>query len=184
MSSRTAFDCPECGARLRGGRPGAVLACAECRNPVVVPEPAAEPVRKPAPAAAPPPSQAPDPDQVRRKLWLTATGVIAVVALAHLGLFLLLTRDARASMQTIQARHAVSALEDARAPKGEPRPGTPEYKTWREAKALWVDAEAWRNDRRQVGLLRGGILGSFLVQVAITGWILVRLLGKLRRRRA
>ena len=88
----------------------------------------------------------------------------------------------KANMAEIESRHDVAALEKARQPSGSPKPGTPEYKAWREAKARYIDAESWRNDRRQVTLLRGGILGSFVIQVAITVWVLLRLLGNVRRR--
>ncbi len=182
MSARDGFDCPACGARLRGGRPGAVVPCAECRNPIVVPEPTAEAPPAPRPAEERAPAPAFDADQARRKLLTTATIVLVLVGVAHFGLYKLLTREARTSMADIESRHAVSALENARPPEGDPKPGTPEYRTWREAKALWVDAEAWRNDRRQASLLEKGILGSFIVQVAITIWVLLRLLGTVKRR--
>ncbi len=125
----------------------------------------------------------PDPDAVVRKLWTTALGVIAVVAVAHLGLYLLLTSDARSNLAQLEARHAASALRAAKPPEGSPAPGTDAYRPWRLSKELWVDAEAWRTDRRQVDLLRAGFTGSFLVQMAITFWILIRLLGSNRRRR-
>lgn len=187
MGALASFDCPACGTRLRGGRPGAVLACAHCGAPVVVPAVAAPPS-----APAPPPSSAseavrPEPPPfdaaaARGKLLTTAALVLALVAVAHLGLYMLLTRDARASIAGIEARHDARALEAARAPAGEAQPGSEEYKAWREAKARYVDAETWRSDKRQVALLRGGIIVSFVVQVAITGWILLRLLGSVRRR--
>ena len=185
MSRALRYECPACGARLQGGQPGAVLPCAECGSPVVVPQADATPPRpKPAAPTAPPPPAAPpfDAERARRKLWTTAGIVLAIVGVAHLGLYVLLTRDARKSMAEIEAKHDVAALERARAPAGESQPGSPDYKAWREAKQRWVDAESWRNDRRQVTLLKGGIIGSFVVQVAITGWILIRLLGNVRRR--
>lgn len=137
-----------------------------------------EPAR--AEAAPRPPSF--DPERARRKLFTTAGIVLAVVAVGHLALYLLLTRDARAGIAAVESRHAPAALEAARPPTGEPQAGSPGYRAWRQAKALWVDAETWRSDRRQATLLRHGILGSFLVQLCITAWILVRLLGGVRRR--
>lgn len=123
-----------------------------------------------------------DPGRARRKLLTTAAVVLVLVGAAHVGLYLLLTRDARASMAEIESRHDVAALEGARPPEGEPAPGSPAYRPWREAKALWVDAQAWRTDKRQVTLLEGGVILSFVVQVAITAWVLLRLLGGVRHR--
>ncbi|MDF1701235.1 MAG: hypothetical protein P1V36_08765, partial [Planctomycetota bacterium] len=167
MSTSPGFECPECGARLRGGRPGSVLACGACKNPVVVPEPRPERSRAPT-AAADRPAAPFDAGRARRKLYRTAGIVLALVGVAHLGMYLLLTRDARANMIAIESRHDVAALDGAKPPEGEAKPGSAAYRGWRASKALWVDAEAWRNDRRQVLLLKRGIAGSFLVQVAIT----------------
>ena len=183
MSAPVRFPCPDCGAWQRGGRPGAVLACAGCGSPVVVPARSEQPPAPPPEPRPTAPERPPfDAAHARRKLFTTASVVLALVAVAHLGLYMLLTRDARASMATLEARHEAAELERAREPSGEALPGSPEYKAWREAKARWLDAETWRSDRRQVALLRGGILVSFVVQVAITVWILLRLLGSVRRR--
>ena len=179
MRAPAGFACPDCGTRLRGGRPGSVVACTGCANPVVVPAP--EPVeasRRPAP---PEPGRPFDAGRARRRLLTTAVTLLAVVGVAHLGLYLLLTRDARASVAAVEARHGRAALAAAEAPSGSPQPGAPDYRAWSEATALWVDAQAWEDDTRQVSLLRGGILGSFVLQVVITGWILLRLLGGIRR---
>ncbi|MDA1195745.1 MAG: hypothetical protein O2894_11245 [Planctomycetota bacterium] len=104
-----------------------------------------------------------------------------MLALAHVGLFYLLTREARAGLGAAEGRHLVSKLESATAPDGQPAPGTQEYSAWREANALWIDASAWRNDRRQIALMRGGTTASFVLQAAVTGWVLARVLGRRRR---
>jgi len=108
--------------------------------------------------------------------------VLVIVAAAHGGLYLLLTSEARSGLRRLEARHGRVALEKARRPAhGAPKPGTPAYAAWRRAVERYDDAGVWRTHRRHVDLLRTGFLASFLVQVAITGWILMRLLGKQAR---
>jgi DNA-directed RNA polymerase subunit RPC12/RpoP len=159
------FSCPECGARLRGTQPGAIVACRACSNPVVVPEAAPE---MPAEAPAPVPSAAPA--WTTRRLWSTAAGVVLILALAHVGLFLLLTMDARAGVAEIEGRHSRAALEAARPPGAAPEPGTAPYTAWSRALELHESAEAWRVHARQVTLLRTGLFLSFLILVGMTAW--------------
>lgn len=175
------FTCPECGTRQRGGAPGAIVPCMSCRNPIVVPEPL--PPREEPP---PPVSHALEEDDGGPgRLWATATLVLVIVAAAHAGLYLLLTADARGGLRTIEARHPLEALRTAQRPeRGTPQPGTPAYTPWREGVELWNDAQAWNNHRRHVSLLRTGFLASFLVQVGITLWILMKVLGKQKKRDA
>ena len=182
------ITCPECGTRQRGGSsrafvPGSIVACTSCSNPIVVrePPPAPPPPREPPRA----PRQAPPPGRASTQLWSTAALVIVIVGAAHAGLYLLLTSDARSGMRALEARHSVSDMRRAKQPDSEaPKPGTPAYTPWRRAVELYDDAHAYGNHRRHVSLLHGGFLASFLVQVAITGWILLRLLGKQKRRAA
>jgi len=176
-----AFTCPECGTRQRGGQPGSIVACTSCRNPIVVPheEPAAAPpVEAPTPRA---PATDLDP---RARLWGTASLVLVIVAAAHAGLFLLLTHEARSARRMLESRHGESALRAATRPSDAPQPGTPAYATWRLDVERFDASEDWRRHGKHVALLRTGFLASFLVQVGITLWILFRLLGRQRSRKA
>ncbi len=182
------ITCPECGTRQRAGSsgavvPGSIVACTSCSNPIVVREPPPPPPpRRDPPRAA---REAPPRDGASTQLWGTAALVIVIVAAAHAGLYLLLTSDARSGMRTLEARHGVTDMRRAKQPDSEaPKPGTPAYAPWRRAVELYDDAHAYSNHRRHVSLLHGGFLASFLVQVAITAWILMRLLGKQKRRAA
>ncbi len=170
------FECPQCQAKLRGGKPGAVVACGGCSNPVVVPARRTEPPAKPPPDAPVPTTVAPV-----RGPWGTAALVIGIVGLAHLGLYLLLTMDARSQRRSIEARYDASELRRAKQPDESPAPGTPAFKPWRRAHDLWVASEDYRRHRSHIGLLKQGFLFSFLVQLGITGWILIRVLGKRKK---
>ena len=177
------FTCPECQARNRGARPGSVVACRSCASPVVVPEIEPEVAPLPTPPPAPMVAEAPDPRAVSRKLWRTATLVLLAVGLAHGALYLVLTMEARAGMNEIEALYSHQELSRARRPAEAPVPGTPAYADWRREHDLWLKSEAYGKHRSHAALLRTGLLASFLVQVAMTGWILVRLLGRTRAAR-
>lgn len=172
-----AFTCPECGATQRGGQPGSVVACTGCRNPIVVPRPEA-------PSTPPPPVAHAADEGSPRRLWGTAALVLVIVAAGHAGLYLLLTREARSGIRALEQVHTAEGLQGAQRPDAPPQPGTPEYGPWREALERYDAAKEWRTHRRHVALLRGGFLASFLVQVGITLWILLKLLSKQGRRTA
>lgn len=174
------FDCPECGERLQGKQPGAIVACRHCANPVVVP---AAPSAAVAPADEGPVPEAievPDP----AKLWRTAILVVLILAGAHVVLYLLLTMGARAGLREIESEYTRAELEAAKLPDAAPEPGTPVYVTWSRSVALWDKAVEWRVHRRHVGLLRTGLLVSFLIQLAITLWVLFGLLRRAQRLRS
>ena len=173
------FRCPECQARIRRTTPGSVVACPSCASPVVVPEAAAEP----RPAAAPAPVPTTEAGWTTQRLWGTAAAVVAVLAVAHVALFLLLTMDARSGIREIEAAYRPDELEAAKRPGGAPEPGTPAYATWSRGVDLWEKAEAWRVHGRQVMLLRTGLVISFLILVGITGWGVNNLLRRRPRTR-
>lgn len=202
------FKCPECGARVRGEATGSIVACGRCKNPVVVPEPRAatrpsatrplaeglSPTPSPQAQADQPPVEAPHqaeplPLDVRR-VWRTAAFVVFILASAHVGLYMLLTMDARAGIEDIRAVYSRSDLEDARRPGITPEPGTSAFTAWSRSVALWDKAEAYRVHARQVMLLRTGLFVSFLVLLGVTGWALFGILtrrssaGQDARRRA
>lgn len=177
------FTCPECQARNRGARPGSVVACRSCASPVVVPEAEPDVARVAAPPPAPHAAELPAPRTVSRKLWRTATLVLLVVGLAHGALYLLLTMEARAGIGEIEALYSRRELSGAPRPGEAPVPGTQAYAGWRREHDLWLKSEAWGKHRSHAALLRTGLLASFLVQVAMTGWILMRLLNRTRAAR-
>jgi hypothetical protein len=107
-----------------------------------------------------------------------------IVAAGHAGLYLLLTREARSGIRALERVHTAERLQSAQRPDAPPQPGTPEYRPWREALERHDAANSWSTHRKHVALLRGGFLASFLVQVGITLWILLKLLSKHRRRSA
>ena len=110
--------------------------------------------------------------------------MLVIVAAAHAGLYLLLTHDARSAVRDLERDHGVAALQTAKRPEEAPQPGTPAYGPWRLKVERFDAAQAYSRDRRHIGLLRTGFLSSFFVQVVITLWILMRVLGKQKRLRA
>lgn len=186
------FECPECGARVRGGEPGSIVACGRCSNPLVVPDASAPSTSAPSSSApsssARPPARQSEVEAPERaqaaplevaRVWRTAGTVVLILALAHVGLFLLLTMDARAGMREIGAVYPRSEIDAARRPGVAPEPGTTAFSEWSRSVALWDKAAAYEVHARQVMLLRTGLLISFLVLLGVTGWAL---LGILRRR--
>jgi hypothetical protein len=153
------------------------VACGGCANPVVRPHPkvASRPAREPSRSPA-------ETEALLRRLWRTAALVLALLLLAHAGLYLLLTAGPRGEAARLEARHGRAALEGAEAPAPPPAAGTPAYATWRRQRTLWIDAEAWGTDRRQANLLFGGFLASFAVLAGMTLWILARLRARARGR--
>lgn len=96
-----------------------------------------------------------------------------MIGAAHLGLFLLLTASARKELGTLTERYGRARLDDAEDPGARPREGS-EGPEWLRKQAVW-EAAATRTKRREyVSLLGYGLLGSFLVQAAVTGVLLYR----------
>lgn len=173
------FDCPECGERLQGKQPGAIVACRHCANPVVVPAAVSTPIPDAVDGPVPEAPTIPDPGRI----WKTAGVVALVLAVAHVVLFLLLTMGARRGLAEIEAEYTRGELESATRPEATPEPGTPAYAPWSRSVTLWDKAEAWRVHRRHVGLLKTGIVVSFLILLGITAWALFGLLRRAQRLR-
>ena len=168
------FTCPECGARLRGDKPGAVFACHACANPVVVPAPA--PKREDRE-----PPEAPVPGRVKhRSPWETAAIVLGIAAVAHVAFFLLLTIDARSERSDIEELYTERELAEAKQPEGAPAPGTPAFRQWRRAHDLWLSARDYHQHGRHVTLVLIAAVFSFVVLASVAGWILAKFASRRR----
>ena len=99
--------------------------------------------------------------------------MVVVIGAAHLGLFLLLTASARNELVAISERYGRSALSAAEDPGPRPRAGS-EGPAWLRRQAVWEAARIRTKRQQYVSLLGYGLLGSFLVQAAVTGVLLYR----------
>ena len=99
--------------------------------------------------------------------------VVAVIGLAHLGLFLLLTASARNELGAIDERYGPTALAGAVDPGPQPREGTG-GPAWLRKQAVWEAARTRAKRQQYVSLLGFGLLGSFLMQTAVTGVLVYR----------
>jgi hypothetical protein len=96
-----------------------------------------------------------------------------VLALAHVGLYLLLTASARADLRQIEARHAPRDL--ARASEPGPRPAEASgVRAWNAKQALWEDAREHEQKAGQVRLIGVALGCAWLAQVAIAAFLLRR----------
>jgi hypothetical protein len=109
---------------------------------------------------------------------------VLILAVAHIGLFLVLTMGARGGIREIQAEHPPSELAAAKRPAAAPEPGSPAFSGWSQSVELWESAEAWRVHRRHVMLLRTGLVLSFVILVGITAWGVFNLLRRSPKRSA
>jgi hypothetical protein len=153
------FVCPECDEPAPAGtRAGAPYACTACGNPVL-------PVEAPAAVA---------PRAASRASWKVGVGVFVALALAYVGLYLLLTSDASGVRDRLLAQHgpAIAAF---------PNPGTAPgdgdaaaFRAWREAKARHDDRLLYERKSARVDALFVGLLCAFGAQVAFTALLVVR----------
>ena len=106
-------------------------------------------------------------------LWGRALLVVVVIGAAHLGLFLLLTASARNDLSALDERYGRAALDAVDEPGPRPREGA-EGPAWLRKQAVWEAARTRTKRQQYVSLLGYGLLGSFLVQAAVTGILLYR----------
>ncbi len=163
-----------------------VVACAHCGSPVSVPatstpvSPATPTPASPAtptrvsPATPTPVSPAPAPDRqvapataAWRVPWPKVALVLTALLVAHVGLHLLLTGDARARSSALLARWG-GALDAAPAPGPMPGPTHPDYAAWDEAKSRYDAASELKRHERHRSMLALGLSFSFLIQLGIT----------------
>ena len=170
--------CPECGARFRVTRPGSVVPCPSCGNPVATSKTAAvEPKPKPAPVEAPKPTQ--EQPQIP---WLLAGAVVVVLVLAHYALYLLITGDARNGIEELESRHGLAVREEHKNPgTTPPAANSPKYKAWHKEHSLYVASRAYADHEAHRSLVSTGLAISVLVQLGITGFALFRMNARIQR---
>ena len=167
--------CPECDARFRAAA-GRVVPCPSCGNPVAVGEAPAEPVRSApveAPEPAPPAAGIP---------WAKATLVLLVLALAHYGLYRLVSASARAEIAATESRQGAKVRGEPKPPGDPPPASSAAYAGWLEAKERYDDQRAYREHESHRAWVARGLGLAYLVQVVITAFALFRIASAQERR--
>ena len=106
--------------------------------------------------------------------WLPALLVVGALALAHLGLGLLLTRSARGAIREVEAAWTAEELAAAKPPGAQPETSGEEWVRWQRAQRLWTDAEVRTDRRAQVGAFTWPLAASFALQAGFVMWLAVR----------
>jgi hypothetical protein len=126
-----------------------------------------------APAPAAPSAPAPVSRAPGRSPWPLALLVIGAVGLLHLGLALVLTRGARAEVESIGAAWSLDELDGAESPGLQPETTGDAFAAWTRKRRLFEDAERWQASRRHVNTLSLALALSFFAQagfVAFRAW--------------
>lgn len=95
----------------------------------------------------------------------------------------MLTLDAHTSISRIERQYEPAELENVKRPGDPPQPGTTAYVDWLDANDRWVKSKDYAQQVRQCTLLGVGLTFSFIIQVAITAWVVLRLARRMRRER-
>jgi hypothetical protein len=139
---------------------------------------AAAPASAPAARATPSVEPAPPAAARARSPWLLVGAALAALALAHLGLWLLLTAAARSGVRGAEERYDPEHMERALAEE-EPAPGAG-LSDLRRAERRET-ARAWDTHRRHVSTVGYALLGAFLLQAGVV--VVVKLKSSSRGRR-
>jgi hypothetical protein len=106
--------------------------------------------------------------------WLPALLVVGALALAHVGLGLLLTRSARGAIHEVEAAWTAEELAAAKAPGAQPETRGEEWSRWQREQRLWTDAEVRADRKAQVGAFTWPLAVSFALQAGFVLWLAVR----------
>ena len=94
---------------------------------------------------------------------------VAILAVSHLGLYVFLTGDARTHMDEVTSQFSTDALETARRPGPPPDAGTPAYSPWLRAYEQWHASETHGLHARHEGMIRFGMILSFVIGLGLVG---------------
>ncbi|MDF1701723.1 MAG: hypothetical protein P1V36_11260, partial [Planctomycetota bacterium] len=107
---------------------------------------------------------------------------LAILSVGHLVVYLCLAGDARSALSVLEAEHDVAALESARKPAPPPAAGTAEYSPWLRSYERWHAAGEYTVHARHEGLVRIGMILSFLIGLGLLGQGFLRTAKTPRRR--
>lgn len=95
--------------------------------------------------------------------------VLLVIALLHVGAWLLLTAGARRDVRSLEARYGRHELVVALAPGPQPVDAA-KLRAWSRKQERWEARDRWMERRDLVSILRNALLASFVIQA---GFILM-----------
>jgi len=177
-------NCPECDAAFRA-KPGSTVPCPKCGNPVVVKQAdaqhAGEAAKQPAKHTSSKPVEAPDTAPHPQLPWVMVAVVLAVLAVAHYGLYLLITATARAEIEEYEGRHGAVALRSAKDPGKAPIAGSEAFVEWSGKRELWTESIKHDDAGKERTLVSTGLFLAYLLQVAFMGWALYSMNAKHKR---
>lgn len=166
-------SCPVCQASFRALKPGAVVPCPSCGNPIAVPEQQPEPPRATPTPLPPAPTSTRDPGQIP---WGLAGIVVVVLVVAHYAFYLLITADARSRIADLTSKHGSAVREEVESPgPNAPSASSPEFKSWHAQRELHLASRSYADHEAHRSLVAGGMLVSVLLLVGITGFALLRI---------
>jgi len=90
-----------------------------------------------------------------------------ILAAGHLLMYLVLTTDARGALTNLEATYGVSALEGTKDPGAAPQPGGEAYSQWLGAYERWWASKDVALHGRHEGLVRTGMILSFLIGLGL-----------------
>ena len=106
--------------------------------------------------------------------WGLTGIVLGVLALAHVGLFLLLTVDARTELQKTRAAYSEAELASAKDPGPSPSAESPDYPGWTRARVLWESSRNERSNAGQRDVLGYVLAASWAAQAAFVAFLMLR----------
>lgn len=113
--------------------------------------------------------RAPQPDTGSERRAQKVLVALLALGVGHVMLYLTLTGDARSALKQISAAYTPAQLAAARAPGPMPEPGTEAYSPWLRGYEQHAAASDHSLHARHEGLMRYGMLASFLIAVTILG---------------
>lgn len=102
------------------------------------------------------------PSPTRTAVPLLLAG-LAILTAVHTVVYMALSGDARSAIGELETTYDVAELESAPKPGEAPAAGSADYSPWLRSYERWHAAGEYQVHARQEGLVRGGMLLSFLM---------------------
>ncbi len=107
---------------------------------------------------------------------------LAVLAVGHVAVYLVLSGEAREALDGLERRFELAELEGAQKPSMAPPAGSEDYSPWLRSYERWHASGEYGMHARQEGLVRGGMIVSFLIGLGLLGHGFYGLMRTPRRR--
>ena len=94
---------------------------------------------------------------------------LVVLAVGHVAVYFTLAGEARDALASLEGQYDVAALERAQKPSMAPPAGSEDYSPWLRSYERWHASGEYAVHARQEGLVRGGMILSFLIGLGLLG---------------